>query len=55
MGGLDVKGDLIDAVEITDGLEAGVLRKTRAGGNWLIGGIVMRCGVVLARLCGKQV
>jgi hypothetical protein len=30
-----------------DGLVTGVLRKTRAGGNWLIGGIVVvRCDVV---------
>ena len=41
VGGLEVKGDLIEAVESDDGLEAGALRKTRAGGNWLTGGIVM--------------
>lgn len=44
VGGLD-RGDLIELVEIDDGLEAGALRKTRAGGNWLTGGIVvLRCG-----------
>lgn len=41
VGGLDVKGDLIEFVDKGDGLEAGALRKTRAGGNWLTGGIVM--------------
>jgi hypothetical protein len=34
----DVKVDLCDAVLIEDGLA--FLRKTRAGGNWLTGGIV---------------
>ena len=47
VGGDDVIGDLIELVEIGDGLPTGVLRKTRAGGNWLIGGIVVvRCSVV---------
>ena len=47
VGGDDVIGDLIELVEIGDGLPTGVLRKTRAGGNWLIGGIVIvRCSVV---------
>jgi hypothetical protein len=47
VGGLEVKGDLIELVEMGDGLEAGALRKTRAGGNWLIGGIVMGwCDVI---------
>lgn len=47
VGGDDVIGDLIELVEIGDGLPTGVLRKTRAGGNWLIGGIVVvKCGVV---------
>lgn len=41
VGGVDDSGDLIEFVEIGDGLAAGVLRKTRAGGNWLIGGIVV--------------
>lgn len=41
VGGDDVIGDLIELVGIGDGLAAGVLRKTRAGGNWLIGGIVV--------------
>lgn len=41
MGGLDVKGDLIELVDKGAGLEDAVLRKTRAGGNWLTGGIVM--------------
>lgn len=40
VGGLDDRGDLMELVEIGEGLEAVVLRKTRAGGNWLIGGIV---------------
>ena len=39
VGGLDFIGDLIELVESGDGLKAGVFRKTRAGGNWLIGGI----------------
>jgi hypothetical protein len=47
VGGDDVIGDLIELVEIGDGLPTGVLRKTRAGGNWLMGGIVVvRCSVV---------
>lgn len=41
VGGLDDRGDLIELVESGDGLEAGALRKTRAGGNWLTGGIVV--------------
>lgn len=40
MGGLDVKGDLIEFVDKGAGLEDAVLRKTRAGGNWLTGGMV---------------
>ncbi len=56
VGGPDDRGDLIDAVEIDEGLDAGVFRKTRAGGNWLTGGIVMRWrGVVaVARLYGSR-
>ena len=47
VGGDDVIGDLIELVEIGDGLPTGVLRKTRAGGNWLMGGIVVvECCVV---------
>lgn len=41
VGGLEDRGDLIELVEMGVGLAAGALRKTRAGGNWLIGGIVM--------------
>ena len=41
VGGLEVRGDLMELVEIGEGLEAVVLKKTRAGGNWLTGGIVM--------------
>lgn len=40
VGGLADRGDLMELVEIGEGLEAVVFRKTRAGGNWLIGGIV---------------
>ena len=41
VGGLDDRGDLIELVEIGEGLEGVVLRKTRAGGNWLMGGMAM--------------
>jgi hypothetical protein len=53
VGGLDVKGDLIELVDKGAGLETAFFRKTRAGGNWLTGGIVMRwCVVVMLRLYG---
>ena len=48
VGGVDDRGDLIEVVESGDGLETGVLRKTRAGGNWLTGGMmVLLCGNVV--------
>ena len=52
VGGDDVIGDLIELVEIGDGLPTGVLRKTRAGGNWLMGGIViMRVSCSMVLIC----
>lgn len=60
VGGDEERGDLIGLVEMGEGLEAVVLRKTRAGGNWLTGGIViMWCSAVLlscvARSYGMRV
>jgi hypothetical protein len=54
VGGLDVKGDLIELVDKGAGLETAFFRKTRAGGNWLTGGIVMMrwCVAVMLRLYG---
>jgi hypothetical protein len=40
VGGPDAKGERM-FVEIEEGREAGVLRMTRAGGNWLMGGMVV--------------
>lgn len=41
VGGLEDRGDLTELIVMGEGLEAVVLRKTRADGNWLTGGIVM--------------
>lgn len=40
LGG-DVKVDGLVVIAIGEDLEAEALRKTRAGGNWLTGGIVI--------------
>jgi hypothetical protein len=45
VGGPDAKGERM-FVAIGDGRGMGVLRKTRAGGNWLMGGMVVVVVVV---------
>ena len=55
VGGPDARGDLIELADNGAGLEVAVLRKTRAGGNWLTGGIVVMlcCILVMVSLYGR--
>lgn len=59
VGGPDAKGERI-FVEIDIGRDAGDLRKTRAGGNWLMGGmsvavvVVMRQGSKMVVICSIE-
>lgn len=51
VGGPDANGERM-FVEICDGRGTGPLRKTRAGGNWLMGGIVVVVVVVVGKVVG---